>query len=314
MKRFRLRAVCIWGLLVITILAGQSSPVSNAGMQTESTFDQVKNGIETITKGIWPLAIAMAAVGTLAMALIQAAKDIFGVRRWFQARYLSRWLEAKAKSFQARAQTFAPLQTYAEKAGQTRASAELLDAGDIFAVDGKQAEADLIRLATSADRRAFYELPIEQLAGQMNAAVQAALDYPLAHRDLLWCLAHLAAPDDIVAVLAPPREFLDQEREKLSESEKRIVDNFVAARNRVTHQVQRAIDGLQIAAGAAWKRQMQLWSMGVSAALGAAALFVATRRLEIGPSVWMLLMTGVLAGLLAPVARDLVAALQSLRK
>lgn len=184
----------------------------------------------------------------------------------------------------------------------------------LFAVDAEKAEEDLIRLATANDARAFYDLPIEQLAGQMNAAVQAALDYPMAHRDLLWCLAHLAELEDILAILAPPLELLEKERDKLTPEDRRKVDTFVAARNRITHQVQRAIDGLQIAAGSAWKFRMQGWSMLLSAILGVLALVVATPKAEVGPSLGMFILTGIVAGFLAPVSRDLVAALQSLRK
>ena len=42
----------------------------------------------------------------------------------------------------------------------------------------KNAETLLVDLATGGDDRAFYELGIEQMVAQMNAAVQITLDYP----------------------------------------------------------------------------------------------------------------------------------------
>ena len=279
-----------------------------------NSFSAVSDGIQQIARWLWPIAISMAAVGTLTMALLQTAKDIFGWRRKFQEKFVRTWLAEKAARFKSRAREFKPAQHYVKKGftptpEQSRSLEE-----DGFGVDAGKAEEDLIQLATANDRQAFYDLPIEQLAGQMNAAVQAAMDYPTAHRDLLWCLAHLASPDDIVAILAPPKDLLDTDRKSLLPEHKELVDGFVGARNRISHQVQRAVDGLQISAGAAWKRSLQKWSFVLSAVLGVVALWVASRKAEVLPSVGMFIVTGFLAGFLAPVARDLVAALQSLRK
>ena len=288
-------------------LTQEKDRAKEAGAQQQrNAFEKVLDGVTRIVDWVWPIAVSMAAVGTLTMALIQTAKDIGGWRRKFHAAYLRGWLGKKAASFSRRAEQFPAPRDYEELLG--------MPGMKLFAVDAEKAEEDLIRLATANDARAFYDLPIEQLAGQMNAAVQAALDYPMAHRDLLWCLAHLAELEDILAILAPPLELLEKERDKLTPEDRRKVDTFVAARNRITHQVQRAIDGLQIAAGSAWKFRMQGWSMLLSAILGVLALVVATPKAEVGPSLGMFILTGIVAGFLAPVSRDLVAALQSLRK
>jgi len=314
MKNLPVLVMLVCVLAFTTVALPETQETKPAQDPPATVWGQIEKGVKGITDWIWPIAVSMAAVGTLAMALIQTAKDLLGARRRFQITYLRKWLEEKANSFHVRAKEFRPVNDYLEGLGAWPEKEGLLKEKDVFQVDPKRAEKDMIELATSGDHHAFYDLPIEQLAGQMNAAAQAALNYPKAHRDLLWCLAHLAEPQDILLVLAPPRRLLEPARRALNDDEKQLVDEFVAARNRLTHQVQRAIDGLQIAAGAAWKRRMQVWSMGLSAVLGVLALRVATKEFEAGPSIGMFILTGFLAGFLAPVARDLVAALQSLRK
>jgi len=279
-----------------------------------SPFSDVLRGIQQIANWLWPIAISMAAVGTLTMALLQTAKDIGGWRRKFQQRFVTDWLKEKAKRFAERAQGFKRPGTYLKEGVRFEEETARLLEQDPYAADATKAKNDLVQLATAGDERAFFDLPIEQLAGQMNAAVQAALDYPKEHRDLLWCLAYLASPGDIAALLAPPRALLEKDRRELAPEERDAVDQFVGARNRIAHQIQRAIDGLQIAAGSKWKLRLQSWSIGLSAILGVAALWAATRKAEGVPSLGMFVVTGILAGFLAPVARDLVAALQSLRK
>jgi hypothetical protein len=307
---FKLFRSLVLILIASACLAAQT-PV--AGTESMSPFTEVSQGIKEIANWLWPIAISMAAVGTLSMALIQFAKDLGGWRRSFQTRQVREWLRAKRGKFSARAQSFQPPQHYFT-GGFTPSEEDSRQLElDVFKVDHAKAEEDLIQLATAGDDAAFYDLPTEQLAGQMNAAMQAALDYPAAHRDLLWCVAHLAEPEDIVSLLVPPRDLLEQNRQKLAPRQRKPVDQFVGARNRIAHQIQRAIDGLQIAMGASWKRRMQLWSMGLSAVLGVLALWVATHRFTPVPSLGMFLLTGILAGFLAPVARDLVAALRSLR-
>lgn len=168
-----------------------------------------------------PFLGAMGAVGTLSMAIVQTGKDIFPFRNWFQKWWLETWLKDKAAK--------------AEPIGKTKP-------------DIVKAEADLIRLATAGDRKAFYDLAIEQLCGQMNAAAQSLLDYPDKYPDLLRCLAALAEPDDIAEVLKPA----------ISGQPK--PQAMVDARARVIHQVQRSIDGFQISAGFRWKWILQISS------------------------------------------------------
>jgi hypothetical protein len=94
----------------------------------------------------------------------------------------------------------------------------------------------------------------------MNAALQVALDFPGNHEDLIWCFGFLAEGKDLDALIHPPTA-LRKNRLEMVDDEKKATDDFVAIRNRVAHDVQRSIDGLQISAGFRWKWYLQISSI-----------------------------------------------------
>lgn len=96
----------------------------------------ISDFIKSVADNAMPFATAMAAIGVLSMAIIQTLKDMLPLRNIFQRRYLIKWLRQKANEAKA-------------IEGSTPEAAT--------------AESDLIRLATAGDRKAFYDLPIEQL-------------------------------------------------------------------------------------------------------------------------------------------------------
>ena len=245
----------------------------------------IQEAVQTIATGLFPLAAALAAVGVLSMALIQTAKDLLPLRRWFQAARVQAWLRAQAA-----------------QAPPTPGAA----------VNAEAAEADLIRLATSGDRAALFDLPIEQVTGQMNAAARLVLDFPWEHEHLARCLAAQASEGDVRRLLeaGPPAQ---GPRPALSAEEKSAL---VDARNRVTHQVQRSLDGLQISIGFRWKLYLQIASIALSGLIVWAGLLLFVREpIEVfARHLPLYVATAVVGGFLAPVARDLVAALQGLRK
>jgi hypothetical protein len=152
------------------------------------------------------------------------------------------------------------------------------------------------------------------LCGQMNAAAQVAIDYAQEHRDLLKTLACRAKLEDIQLLLYPPPA-AKQPRSSLADPQSQAEFNaYVDARNRVTHQIQRAIDGLQVSAGFRWKLYLQIASIVVSGIIAGFGVWhfgnFQDPLKQIVTTIWV----GILGGFLAPVARDLVASLQQLRK
>ena len=263
----------------------------------------VTQGLQLLTHWILVIVLPLAGIGALSMALLQTAKNLLPLRLWFQRHHVEHWL--------------------AQRAGQAAASAKA--AGSSTPAAGvAQAQADLVHLATAGDADALYSLPIEQLCGQINAATQVLLDYPSLHWNLLRCLASEAQPADL-ALINPPdpaahaarKMLLRKPAVTLTDAEHNQVDDYVAARNRVSHQIQRAVDALQISVSFRWKFWMQLASILLSAALGVATLLIGNAYFDMHLTAAregaLIILTAILSGFLAPVARDLVAALEQIR-
>ena len=236
--------------------------------------------VQAVSQQAYPFFTAVAAVGLLSMAIIQTVKDLFPVSRYFQWMRVRQWLSKRG--------------------------------GNLPSVQDIAME-DLVRLAADGDAQALYSLPLEQLCGQINSAAQIVMDNPKGHEELLRCLAASANTDDLQLLLEPPK-VVRQARAMLDETGQAKYDSYVDARNRVSHQVQRAIDSLQISAGFRWKLYLHLASITLSAVIAGVGVFLFS---DIQGTIRKLIMTlavAVLSGFLAPVARDVVASLQQLRK
>jgi hypothetical protein len=247
----------------------------------------IQHGLNEIAGDILPFLTAASAVGVLSMAFIQTIKDMFPLRTWFQRAAVAKWLAANAKPSQHN-----PL----------------------------AAQNDLVRLSTDGDSEAFYQLPIEQLCGQINAALQVVLDYPSFHEDLLYSLAFGANPADLdllVKASRPVRENITPAAD-LTDAQRMLMSQVADARNRVGRQAQRSVDGLQISVGSRWQYWLKFASIVLSVGLATVALYLVKRGTpgELMPGEVVLggILAGVLGGFLAPVSRDLIAALQQLRQ
>jgi hypothetical protein len=252
---------------------------------------EILNSISTGISGLSTTALifagALAIAGTLAMAILQVIKELTPVRRVYQRRWLERWFRQRAEKFTVEA-----------------VKAELKDnLKKRLPVDAAKAQATLVELATGGEANAFYDLAIEQVVAQMNAAAQVALEYPQTHFPLLAVLSQGAAIGDVAQVVARAE----------APTRKTAEPATLDARNRVGHRIQRNLDGIQIALGSRWR----LWMLTVSIALTIAFVELAIIT-NVSNYNALTLMTGVALGIvggyLAPVTRDVVAALQSLRK
>lgn len=283
-------------------------------MQTlENQAGAIQQFVAYLSTHTYEFLTAIAAVGVLAMAIIQTIKDMLPVRNWFQQFFLERWLQQKAKVAHKASTEW--MTASKEGLAWFNAERERTDppADNKYFVESprvKRAEKDLFKLATDGDDKALYDLPIEQLCGQINSAAQMVLDSPIDHPDLFRILASMADPVDVARVMFPPREAKGARPLNDEEPQKRH-DNYVDARTRVTHQIQRAIDALQIRVAFRWKFSLQMASILLSGVIAGVGVWIFGN----GPHpVLSSLGIAILGGFLAPVARDLVAALQQLRK
>jgi len=160
------------------------------------------------------------------------------------------------------------------------------------------AERQLIELATGGDSSAFYSMPPEDLGPQIILASQIALDDPKAYMPLLVVLfAHLGEAD-ITLVAEGPLQNGSKSQE------------YMYARERAARRIQRNIDGARLTIGNRWKLRMQLASISMTVLIIEIAVCIESH------DAWNALLAlplAVIGGYLAPISRDLVAALQQLR-
>jgi len=241
----------------------------------------IEMALQAIDRYGFALLVALSGVGIVTMALLQLVKDLLPSRRAFQRRWFEGWFMASA----GRAMV-----------GPSRA---------------EDALRSLIDLATAGDAKALYDLPVEQFAGQINAAVQSVLDYPERYGDVMRILAQRADPEDIEGLCKGRPVEQDQEGEKEYQA---AIDGYLQKRNRVAQHIQRSLDAVQIAMGGRWRAILQWLSVMLSTVIIMAALTVyGGREFWTGAHFAYALIVAVLGGFIAPVARDLVAAMESLR-
>lgn len=246
----------------------------------------------------------LAAVGGLSMAFVQVLKDIGPFRQWFNRGFLGTWFQQRLGGEHPRRRVLGWVRRRSQNAS--------LEQG----VDGALRE--LVDLAAGGSELALLDLPVEQLCGQLNSASQVALEYPGRFPHLFDVLVSGAAAGDVAVIARGNPVSIDypmQSRRTVPPEldRKDPKQLYLEARARVGQYVQRSIDAIQIRLGARWKWWLQLASFASSAAITYAALRESADPIHPHWSILDVLAGCILGGFLAPIARDIVVAIQSQR-
>lgn len=253
----------------------QAQPVNTAAERLLATVARVLS--ELGDASTWSVVLALAAAGTIAMAIVQLIKELTPVRRWYQQRWIDSWID---RQFAA---------VVSENTGER-----------IAALTGTATEAKLqvVELSTGGLAAALYGLAADEMTVQIIQAGQITLDAPARYRTLLTVLARGITHDDLVAMLkGQPTTGSTQQ--------------YFDARNRVTRRMQRNVEGIRLALGHDWKFWMQLLSVALTALTVVVA--VATQTQGFLPLL-VAFPIGIIGGYFAPLTRDFVVALQRLRR
>ncbi len=248
------------------------------------------------------------AIGVLTMAVIQMVRMTYPVRGIFHGRRVRAWLRAG----------IAPEARSNNKPEVTSPQ--------------KDPVAELVKLAVTSDSRALFDLSIEQLCGQMAAAIDPVLDAPLEQRALLHGLAGESGVDEVNRYVTAWQNWRNRPKESKSQSsgadmqglsepskgdseaksEPSEIDiQFLDARNAVSRRIHRNIDGFQILVSTNWKRMLRIGAViiaGVLSCYGTAEITDLRSRL------FFVFAGGIMAGFIATVARDIVAGIEKLRR
>jgi hypothetical protein len=263
-----------------------------------------------ISKQATQYLLAFAAVGALTMAIIQTIKELTPARAWFHRREMKRWLaageETRTQISGAAGGKRARRTGGAADAGVDRLMLSNPFSGEASETSGAElCRRQLIMLATAGNAAALYALEIEKLAGQLNAAAALVADNPRKYPDLLRCLARHADKSDVEHLVENDPPEPDAKSDK---QHREAVNRYLDRKVRVTHHIQRNIDGFQIATHYRWSWVLQLCSFGLSFVIAMVAVAYSVGRNVLDPATfWSSLPLALVAGFLAPIARDLVA-------
>lgn len=272
---------------------------------------QIIEGLQQITEAIANWVVPLAAIASVAMAFLQTIKNQTPLRNWYQRFRVRLWLrstlrrdfrESRWKRFRNRVRS-----RFRAREVRCKEDSQVSDL-----------ERELISLATAGDQDAFYDLEIENLCDQIRKIVSILLDYPLSHEKLLRCLARGGDANDVMILLSAARAESKPLAAQSNDIAKHQSRQIAAAKSRVLSQVRCSVDAIQTTIGFRWKFWLQFASMMLSGVLG----YIAVKQGMINakdsqgnlPSFWTPILIGFLAGFLAPITRDLVAAIEQWRK
>jgi hypothetical protein len=223
--------------------------------------------------------------GLLSFATIEILKRIGDLRGRYHLRRVIEWL--------ARASDNKGVSSWAAFRDLERAMGLLYLEGPPRADEARAAPFASVRWLQRAkrDRLLVFSLPIEQLAGQISAAGDAALTSPHEFPALYVTLA-----GDFGSTDPPQRPEYD------------IADSDVVQ----TQRVRASIDQMQITISKRWRRDVQGTAIWVAGLWGIGLAHAAGRARSAEPR--YILSALLLGGIFAWIARDLAAAIEGLRR
>lgn len=260
----------------------------------------------------------VAAIGILTMALLQVVKGLFPWRGHFQEFVVRTWIQRGLSQWKR------PSDSATSLVGSSPVEERPRDASDIVR--------EIRRLAVTNEEVMLFNLPIEQLCGQITAAAEALLDYPegdesaskagdskkpTQHRgtgiengqqsleQVVWALAGIAGSGEAAIYRQQREDYLTGKKGSDAEGK------FLAYRNRLSQRFQRNIDGLQIEVAQKWRKKLWVAALVlgiVLAGLGCVSFDSWQER------IFFASVGGLSAGFTATVARDIVAMIEKFRR
>jgi hypothetical protein len=290
-----------------------------------TTPDGVVSTVNRFTDFLLGYVAALAAVGALTMALIEAGKKFFDSRTRFQARRWTEWLHRNPVETGLLPSGGAKGPKAATSLDLTSAYSELLHlCTGVSRVEANRAAARLLAdrgrlpfnhafLRPSLPAHALFALDLARMMGSIQEAADVALASPRETASLYLLMTSGADPSDIrrwydegpagmVAIVDPT----PQDRQAIKDH----ADRFA----RLRQIVKRKLDGFQLYASDRWAS----WNQTVANGVGILALFlillwIKNASPESAPSYPMIFVLSLFGGILAPLAKDLVSALKRVK-
>lgn len=299
-------------------------PVIFALLSASSTPEGVVGAVNQFAEFLLRYVGALAAVGALSMALIEAGKKLLDSRTKFQTLRWTRWM-LRTKIEEGILPQNALITKYDGAAGSThaRALAELLQL--CTGITREEAVVASVRLVTARGHlpflhafhpdpaHALFALDLSRMMGSIQEAAEVALAAPEQFPNLYLMMTTGAEREDIsqwfdkgsagFVSIADTNPTL-KERQEIKEHAERFA--------RLRQIIKRKLDGFQLYTGDRWGS----WNQAAANAVGIAVLLgvlLWLRRSINDLSMFGIIVISLLGGILSPVAKDLVAALKRVK-
>ena len=258
---------------------------------------------------------ALAAVGALAMALIEAAKKLLDSRTKFQALRWTKWVMRT------------PLEGHATlpPASHERAMAELIQlctgvtsteaAETARHLVESEGHLPLLHAFSTVPAHALFALDLSLMMGAIQDAADVALSTPSEYPDLFQFITVGAKPDDVARWYAGGSSALvgiadTNPTQEQPQALKEHAELFA----RLRQIVKRRLDGFQLYTGDRWAS----WNQAAANAVGIVVMFFVLTWLHRNSayasiSFPAVVLFSLLGGILSPVAKDLISALKRVK-
>ncbi len=259
---------------------------------------------------------ALAAIGALSMALIEAGKKLLDSRTKFQALRWTRWMLHTPLD---RTITGAPAPSHA------RAMAELIQlctgvtTDEAAAASGRLLERrghlPLTHKFHPEPAHALFALDLPRMMGSIQDAADIALSSPSEYPHLFQLMTVGAKPEDVSRWYSEGTSALVSIADLNPTPAQRLAVKEHAERfARLRQIVKRKLDGFQLYTGDRWGS----WNQTAANALGIVTMFIVLIWLQRNSAVASisfptLIIFSLLGGILSPVAKDLVSALKRVK-
>jgi hypothetical protein len=290
-----------------------------------------KENLSLLIRGSWGVVGFAAAIGVASAGVVQVAKQLSGIRGYFQRSWVKEWMEDRVSNgllWNRWIADHAELVTGGTAAATAEGSLATL-AEKIAKVQRERAASELEEaLLGGLSRREFtkvFDLSTEQLCAQVSIAADLAMNRPNEFSELLLALTGPAGLKQIDALTSPANVLPDGEitREPPPEStegepgednEENTARALAAqvAYPLVAQGVRAGVDLLQISLGQRWRRGVQWSAVVVSGSLGAMGAFLL--REPLAAQILLGVTALILGGFFAWLARDLVAIIERARR
>ncbi len=273
------------------------------------TPEALHQGMLDISGFILPYAVALAALGALTVALLEAWKKVFATLPRFHRKAVCRWLVNEAPPPSDVTQLRSTLaaghygileRTVAAEYDPRRAYAQLL-----HLTTGVPLQTDGIDLDTKGGAMArnvtfaLFELEVAKMMAQVQEAADAALNNPERYADWFAFVTRGCNASDVAAWKTVLAGGTDQASR----------DKGAAAYGRIRLLVRRQLDGFQTVTAFRWREWNQWWAWLVGA-----LLMMVAQLMQMPDGNWLgMVLASLAGGILAPVAKDLVDALGKIK-